>query len=420
MEYSSLCRSANCFLNRIVLLIALPLLAWVTDSPAQTNEDTANQTRQAPREPAFISGQVVDSAGKPIPEFEYRVRGGTLTENLRAKDGSLLSLNRTSHPRGQFRENYYEGYGAKQTVVVGAPGYVTRYHVFEPGAGDSLTDMRIVLDKAAMVEGAVVDTKGNPVSGALIWIGSVPRPRHHGRSGHIAETNADGRFLSDRFPPGATTLGVLHQDHPATSIDINLSLSETNQLTLVLPPGVILFGSMSFGEMPVRDGRVDVKTREGGKTVVPTNGIFSINGVPVEATDVLFRTFRSESTGQISSWDLRRRVDLAGREELNVDIRFPAGTAALSGELLVNGKALRTKYGSALYAVLVGKTEKLQITAYANNEGRFSISDMPEGDWDVSVRLYDTELGGFNSRQPVTTLAGKITTLNIDFPLSDK
>ena len=171
MEYSSLCRSANCFLNRIVLLIALPLLAWVTDSPAQTNEDTANQTRQAPREPAFISGQVVDSAGKPIPEFEYRVRGGTLTENLRAKDGSLLSLNRTSHPRGQFRENYYEGYGAKQTVVVGAPGYVTRYHVFEPGAGDSLTDMRIVLDKAAMVEGAVVDTNGNPVSGALIWIG---------------------------------------------------------------------------------------------------------------------------------------------------------------------------------------------------------------------------------------------------------
>lgn len=419
-ENSSLCPSAHYFLNRIVLFLVLLLVASVIDSSAQTNEDSANQTREGPSQPAFISGQVVDFAGRPISEFEYLVRGGAMTENLRVRDGSLLRLNRTSHPRGEFRKEYHEGLGAKQTVVVGAPGYVTRYHVFEPGAGDSLTDMRIVLDKAASVEGTVVDTRGNPVSSALIWIGAVPRPGRHGRPGHIAETNADGRFLSDRFPPDATTLGVLHPDHPAASVDINLSLLETNQLTLLLPRGVILSGSMSFGEMPVRDGRVNVTTKEGGKAVVPTNGIFSIKGVPVEATDVLFRTFRSESTGQISSWDLRKRVELTDRDELNVDIRFPAGTATLSGQLLLDGEAVGTEYGSALYATLVDETEKLQITAFANDEGRFSISDMPEGDWDISVQLYDTELGGFNSRQPVTTRAGTITTLNIDFPLNDK
>ena len=62
----------------------------------------------------------------------------------------------------------------------------------------------------------------------------------------------------------------------------------------------------------------------------------------------------------------------------------------------------------------------LQIDAYTNEEGVFTISEMPEGTWNVSVSHYDKTLGGFGLRKKVTTVAGEITTLNVEFPLDDE
>ncbi len=398
-----------------IVLLALPFPACSPDLSLTGVERVPDATGQGSHR--FITGQVVDASGNPITKFEYLVRGGAVTENERAADGSLLAMKPASDPKGEFRARYSQVHGQKQTIVVGAPGHVTRYHIFDTTAPDALTNVSIVLDRAAGVKGKVVDVNGDGVPGALIWIGPVPRPRHHGRPGAIAETDKRGRFFSDRFPSGTTTLGVLHRDHPATSFDVNLSLSEKNRPVLELPSGVALSGSMRFGEAPVRDGRIFVETKAGGRSGTPADGAFQLKGVPPDVTHVDFYAFRFESTGEKSTWYLSKPVDLVGREELNVDVQFPVGTATLTGQILLGGHA--NEYGGSLYLTPLGESGKMQISAHANGQGRYAISEMPEGDWMAHADLYDKELGGFNSRQQVTTRAGQITDLTIDFPLND-
>ena len=68
----------------------------------------------------------------------------------------------------------------------------------------------------------------------------------------------------------------------------------------------------------------------------------------------------------------------------------------------------------------VGDSKNLQINTYANDRGVFLVSDMPAGEWDLHAHIYDKEAGGFNSQQRVTTRAGEITSLRIDFSPAGK
>lgn len=139
----------------IVFLFAQSTLFCAMDAFAQEKEGSSIALQQESLQPDFIMGRVVDTEGKPIPSFGFLIRGGVVREDFPGPDGSILELTPNSNPQGEFRKKYHKAFGTKQTIVVEAPGYVRKYHVLDFGNGDQATDIRIVLDEAASVQGKV-------------------------------------------------------------------------------------------------------------------------------------------------------------------------------------------------------------------------------------------------------------------------
>jgi len=114
----------------------------------------------------WIELHVQDAVGRPIQNFEYVRKGGALTSLTRGPDGSLPRFQKISDPEGSVRlrvyPNYYKGVW-KDTFIVGAPGYVTNFHVIEP---EDLKETTVHLEKGCVVSWRIADSAGNPVDGA--------------------------------------------------------------------------------------------------------------------------------------------------------------------------------------------------------------------------------------------------------------
>ncbi len=363
----------------------------------------------------ILIGQVLNDAGAPIPEFEYRYGFGkkVIRGEHPGPSGDLPRWTPVSHPEGKFEIRMppitWDRLGGL-TLIMGAPGYVKTFHFVEYTPEKVVPGLRVVLDKAAIVEGHIVDERGYGVQGAHIWEGGVAPAGHHGREGHIAETDYTGRFLLNRLSPGAHKFGVMHAAHPSTTFDVQLSASETNYLTLTMPTGSTLSGTMRFGDELQMDGRVGVDTREQDKGDQVTEGTFSINGIPLTETYVHFTADREESTGEESRWLIRKQIDFANEGNTREEIQFPAGTATLLGNIVRDGEGI----SCLLYAVLEDVPDYLQIEARSNEQGEFQISELPAGKWRISVQQYDSESGSYKYFGEISTQAGETSRLLAD------
>lgn len=400
---------------------------WLASIPltlgAVADDETLGAVQRAGK---WIEVRVADADGRPIDNFEYARRGGAGTELSRGPDGSLPRFEQVSDPEGIFRVRFYPHYykGAwKETIIVGAPGYVMNFHVIEP---ENLTETVVVLERAGEVSSRIIDSAGNPIGGAQVWIGPVPHTGHHGRPGHIMESDASGRIASDRVPTGNISFGILHPDFIADTYDRVVTDEGLNEVSFVLDSGASLTGSMFLGNQRPERAYVYVspfnpdQSYGQNKQVTCEDGNFVVKGILPGRNRVHFRVFQLQTSGREADWSLYEKINFASQEEKHIEKTIPTGTSSLSGKILVEGIPPNGEFSGTIYLLYkeLDNGPSLQVGTYTNDKGEYTFSDLPSGTWDMSVSTWNSEDNvGHNVRRQFELLESEALILDFDLPV---
>ncbi|HEX6350461.1 MAG TPA: carboxypeptidase regulatory-like domain-containing protein, partial [Candidatus Dormibacteraeota bacterium] len=178
--------------------------------------------------PVRVSGRVVDVHGRPVPDAEVTLVAGGDTGTHTADDGSF-------HLAGGYR---IEGYA----VEVSAPGFISRQ---AQGSGS------LVLQRAPIVQGRVVDEAGNGVAGA--WIAARALT---GRTSGQTVTDADGFFWLTGLHPGLAEVTVVAPEHDGWQSRVELAADHIEQLAPIAARqfGVLDLATSPAGVAPTLDG----------------------------------------------------------------------------------------------------------------------------------------------------------------------
>ena len=166
--------------------------AWVTNIPGGSRDVTLTLDAGLP-----LAGEVVDTAGAPVPAF-------TLLVYRRDGAARLLVLARSLvEPRGRFTVHVtkgdYEVTASAQGLAPSAPTHTT--------AGD--TGLRLILTTGATLRGTVVDAADQrPIGYARVIReanggGASPQPSNTG-----TVSRPDGSFELTGIPPGPLSISV--------------------------------------------------------------------------------------------------------------------------------------------------------------------------------------------------------------------
>lgn len=329
--------------------------------------------------PRTITGKVVDSASR------RPVSGGLVW--------SGSSLSRTEAD-GSFRLEVPGAQGA--WIETAAAGYLAAPRSFIPEKSGPVT---LTLDPAATLAGAVVDSAGRPVSGALVQ--PAPRPRRSLAGEGPVSTRSDGRFrLTGLAPRGTYRVSVAGRGIVHTVVTARTAApgKPGPELRIVLPEGRTAFGRVEDESgRPVAgvsllmymavSTRFDELAPEPSETVSDAAGRFEM---------------RNLTPGQYSLHATRKGFSPADKPGIEIP-RGPGetdlGALTLSAGAVLEGQVTDTR-GTPLDKVevrlferqavpdwqVVGPRRELQ-RVRTRPDGTFRIADLPRGKtYELKVR----------------------------------
>lgn len=370
-----------------------------------------------------IEVHVQDTDGHPIEEFEYAIIGGAHTTLEPRADGSLPRFKHVSDPlgvaRAELRPHYYKGKW-KVTVAVGAPGCVTRFHTIEP---ERLTETVVLLERAGRVFGKVIDSAGNPVAGARVWLGQIPYPGHHGRSAHIMESDSSGKIASDQIPIGSIPFAILHPDVIADVHEREVSGDKVNEFVFTLDAGATLMGTLSFGVDLAESGGVNIQTSDQStpmdRRTESRQGRFNIKGIASGTSRADYHVRRSNPGFRDTVWRLSEELQFVEHEVKRIQVEFPSGLCRLGGRILAHGSPPPSQFGASIYLSPAEPQDarSLQVDGHTNEEGNYDLTHLPAGSWRMTVHTWDSERQeGFNFQKTIVLSEGEPVRLDINFP----
>ncbi len=179
-------------------------------APEDRHGETTGGPTTPPRATARLLGRVLDGQGAPIPSATVRLRG-----IVRARPA-------TTGPDGRFVVDVVPPPGGRSqtTVVAVASGHAEALRKIElkPGTRD-VGDL--VLGSGGVVAGKVVDSRGQPIPGAVVGVahaedrfgGLGPIPIEFLLAGARTRSNADGAFELRGVPVGTCRIGAGRQGY---------------------------------------------------------------------------------------------------------------------------------------------------------------------------------------------------------------
>ncbi len=210
-----------------------------------------------------VSGYIQNKEGAPVA-------GASLTWNGSIKFSATNYNRTTSDADGRFTFELLPFQNGM--IEVTAPGYAFKRSIEYPVSSDDQTDIIIILDEGATVEGRVLNPSGDPVSGAKIdtsdhysvGFSTVVDRRTLGTS------DSDGNYRLESMAPGQMTFTAFAKGYAPGGATVDLAPGETKS-------GV----DISLGEDMTVEGHV---VGAGGKPVTAHINILH-TGLPVQKTD---------------------------------------------------------------------------------------------------------------------------------------
>lgn len=339
-----------------------------------------------------LEGRVVDArTGAGVRGADVTMTSGGLGLHVRRVE---------TGPAGRFA---LQGVvGEAQTLYVEAPGYLIAGPIVQHS---DTTPVRVALERAARVEGRVVDPDGRPVAGAFVRAfgqsqtrrtpgaatdslgvtsGPVP-PISAAGTGSLAfvgqvQTGPDGRFEIGNLRSGVHTIAAAHRDFaPAESDPIRTQAGATRSgLEIMLYPGAELTGRV-VDERGVGLEAIPVELETPGErlprmSVTASDGSFSFRGV------------RGDATVSALPYDLppaRTSVTIEDEALVAIEIALSSSLETMRGRV-VDERGFGV--GGALVVVTSPESQgAVRRTAKSDSDGTFSVPALPGPPYAVVV-----------------------------------
>ncbi|HVS64399.1 MAG TPA: carboxypeptidase regulatory-like domain-containing protein [Thermoanaerobaculia bacterium] len=281
-------------------------------------------------------------------------------------------------------------------------------------AGRDPAEIRLVLEKGAVLRGQVLSEDGDPVSGAIVLRVEQRRsPFEVGGMPSVARSDSDGRYRLDGLPTGATSILVEHARHPKMVRDfvvqpgenlLDLRLESGHEIggRVVDETGLAVAGATVAAQAPSAGFSITFGG-QGSEPVTDERGEFTLEGL----ADGSYRvTARRDGYAEASTEDL---VRVEGRSVYGLELRLGVG-ASIVGQVLglefdelARVEVLGMKPGATV-APAIGRVDY---------EGQYRVDNVSSGDWLVMARVGD---GAKSVRRSVTIEPGTAeVVLVLDF-----
>ena len=342
-----------------------------------------------------IEGQVLDDAtGRPIADFQILHIDDYNSHFVGVRE----NFERRRDEDGRFRIEAVEPGPA--TIVAKAPGYgESSVDVPYVGVGETVRDVEIRLKGGASVKGVVVDTDGDPIANAGIIPGEIPEVKHPSTA-VVTRTDADGAFRLSGLSSGLQVISAYHPDYAVASVPVELAADRKNAVTIVLPKGGIVEGTVYYdGEpWPGQEVRLLAGRAQGGpipvKAVLATtseSGSYRFEHVKPGQVGVLVVAWLrfNEETRQ-RRW-LSQTATVVDGETTVIDVLFAPVSAAVEGLITFDGEPVPEAHATLVIDNPGGREQRY---VRVGSDGWYQFEDVPAGRATIHVqsRMTDTSL----------------------------
>lgn len=325
-----------------------------------------------------LSGQIVNPEGEPIPEAQVT----RVEESAIGRGRSSFQLG-TTDAEGRFRVTGLPS--GTVDLAVTAEGYAHRRlkAIQIPETGEP-EELRIVLDRGAVLEVRLMDADGRPVSGAMVHASPESRPNLEEDEGPLwphslfQRSDSQGRCRIQAPAPGIYKVHASKETRSATErVEVGPGVTPVE---LRFPPGVEVSGRVLTPEgSPAVGARVLFRQEDDGRggpsAPVGADGAFLIQGLP----DGEYRLVAQDRDGRSS-----RPVDLpvAGRSitGLELVIDQPSERVTLSGR--VSGPPPEALRGIRVMAI-PSTPPHWDRTTETGAGGEYRLEQLEAGEWTV-------------------------------------
>jgi len=340
------------------------------------------------RKAASVTGRVIDEKGSPVPGTRVQF---VAEQGIRAigRSGRAAFVGRlgvgTTGPDGLFRLLGLEP-AKNRTLEAMRVGYVSaRRAGITLQAGEVVKDISLVLRRGLEARGRVVDSAGEAIAGAEVWL----LPAESGENGGMmiygekpdASSGPDGSFLIGGLEPGNYALAVSHEGYARKQVpSVSVRAEALNEWpSVVLTPGVAIAGFVrSRAGEPVAGAQV-FSFGEGtmlGNSSTDSRGQFRLDGFGADRAVNL--SVRAEGYATL------QQAVTPPAENLSLVLK---ATGKISGRVEDAGTNRPVTDFAASYADPQGNRFGgiLSNEAFHSEDGSFEISEVPAGTWKVIV-----------------------------------
>ncbi len=367
----------------------------------------------------IIEGRVLDDAtGKPVTEFEIAALPGPIEGSF--NPWMERSVTRMHHPQGFFRLEDVDAGAA--TVHVRANGYAPNSTaVSNVPADGTVSDVVVRLSSGAAIEGVVIDSMGQPVAGAQVFLGPVPMApmREQGAS---ARSAADGTFRLDSVAEGQTVVSAYHPKYAQGSVGVSPVAGAVQHVEIVLSLGGVIEGTVTLGKVPMPNQSISMHSVQGqggmpqGIQTAQTDADGAYRLMGVLPGDVMVNAHLNLGEGGVMNQRSQSRPARVEEGQVTVvDFHFDEADAAIEGYVTRNGVATSAHVNAlAAASEAGGGPPSEQHMAQADAQGFYRIDNIPSGTYRLMVAAFSPESPGVQRSVTVVAESGKVTRCDVE------
>lgn len=361
------------------------------------------------RAPRSLAGRVVDPEGRPVPHAEIS-KVELAASSLGVEVGwNADDANAETDEGGRFRLTGLSP--GDLSLTVQAPGYrikkVDRVRIPEDRDAPPI---EISLEVGAVLEGRVLDARGNSVAGA-----SVSASRNEERSDFPflssdpqTETDGEGRYRLDGLE--TATYHVWAESREGDQ-KVNASIEVrpgANRLDLTFPSGIEVSGRVvdELGA-PVPGALVtllDAAASDAWTTRSSADGSFRFPAIPDDGYRL------SGKAGGFAATPYPQEVRVAGAPVRGLELRLSRG-ATITGRLLGISPAELAEVSVTAFFQEPAELDEPLLNGVVDSQGRYRVPQATPGVWEVTAVLSS----GRDASGEVEVAPGEEVILDLQF-----